>query len=97
MTSGGAPVYVWPGGGITFMVDVTAHAGQRLRLCADAGDRRADRVHAAARPLSALGGHAADISSLAEALRSLNEPARVDAWREDNPWPLDRPQGTDEP
>jgi hypothetical protein len=23
MTSGGAPVYVWPGGGITFMVDVT--------------------------------------------------------------------------
>jgi hypothetical protein len=23
VTSGGAPVYVWPGGGITFMVDVT--------------------------------------------------------------------------
>ena len=23
MTSGGAPTYVWPGGGITFMVDVT--------------------------------------------------------------------------
>jgi hypothetical protein len=23
MTSGGAPVYVWPGGGITFMVDVS--------------------------------------------------------------------------
>jgi hypothetical protein len=23
LTSGGAPVYVWPGGGITFMVDVT--------------------------------------------------------------------------
>ena len=24
LTSGGAPVYVWPGGGITLMVDVTA-------------------------------------------------------------------------
>ena len=24
VTCGGAPVYVWPGGGITFMVDVTA-------------------------------------------------------------------------
>ena len=23
VTAGGAPVYVWPGGGITFMVDVT--------------------------------------------------------------------------
>ena len=45
VTSGGAPVYVWPGGGITFMVDVTTHAGQFLRLRADAGDRRADRVH----------------------------------------------------
>ena len=44
-----------------------------------------------------LGGHAADITSLAEALRSLNEPARIDAWREDNPWPLDRPEGTDKP
>ena len=45
LTCGGAPVYVWPGGGITFMVDVTAPARGRLRLRADAGAGRAARVH----------------------------------------------------
>jgi hypothetical protein len=33
VTSGGAPVYVWPGGGITFMVDVTQMPAGRLWLC----------------------------------------------------------------
>ena len=28
VTCGGAPVYVWPGGGITLMVDVAQHAGE---------------------------------------------------------------------
>ena len=46
VTSGGAPVYVWPGGGITFMVDVTRMPAGALRLCADAGAGRADRIHA---------------------------------------------------
>ena len=48
VTCGGAPAYVWPGGGITFMVDVTRLPGQFVRLCADAGPCRADRVHDAA-------------------------------------------------
>ncbi len=34
VTSGGAPVYVWPGGGITYMVDVARHAGEwRSAVC----------------------------------------------------------------
>ena len=45
LTCGGAPVYLWPGGGITFMVDVTRAAGERLRLRADARPRSADRIH----------------------------------------------------
>ena len=53
LTCGGAPVYVWPGGGITFMVDVTALPERRLRLRADAGAGGAARVHHAARaPIS---------------------------------------------
>ena len=53
VTCGGAPVYVWPGGGITFMVDVTRLPGQCLRLCADAGAGGADRIHHAPRSLRA--------------------------------------------
>ena len=51
VTCGGAPVYVWPGGGITVMVDVARMPAMQLRLGADAGDRRADRVHHAPRRL----------------------------------------------
>ena len=51
VTCGGAPVYVWPGGGITVMVDVAQMPDNQLRLGADAGDRLADRVHDAARRL----------------------------------------------
>ena len=51
VTCGGAPVYVWPGGGITVMVDVAKMPASELRLGADAGDRLADRVHDAPRRL----------------------------------------------
>ena len=45
VTCGGAPVYVWPGGGITFMVDVTRMPRTRLRLCAYARAGCTHRVH----------------------------------------------------
>jgi hypothetical protein len=45
VTCGGAPAYVWPGGGITVMVDVT-------RQSAHACDRRADRIHHELRRIS---------------------------------------------
>ena len=45
VTCGGAPVYVWPGGGITFMVDVSPNAGARLRLRAHTGAGRPHRIH----------------------------------------------------
>ena len=55
VTLGGAPAYVWPGGGITLMVDVAADAGKILRLRADAGTGGADRVHLARRRLCGAG------------------------------------------
>ena len=48
VTCGGAPAYVWPGGGITFMVDVTRLPANSFGYVPDAGARRADRVHDAA-------------------------------------------------
>ena len=40
VTCGGAPAYVWPGGGITVMVDVARMPDALLRLRAHAGARR---------------------------------------------------------
>ncbi len=45
VTSGGAPVYVWPGGGITYMVDVTQMPSGAFGYVPTPGAGRADRVH----------------------------------------------------
>jgi hypothetical protein len=86
VTCGGAPVYVWPGGGITFMVDVSRlpkHAFGYVPTPALVAPieftmRRED--------YAALGGHMGYVRDAAE-LRVL-ENKRMDAAVSDNPWPL---------
>lgn len=86
VTCGGAPVYVWPGGGITFMVDVSRlpkHAFGYVPTPALVAPieftmRRED--------YAALGGHMGYVRDSAE-LRVL-ENKRMDAAVSDNPWPL---------
>jgi hypothetical protein len=88
VTCGGAPVYVWPGGGITFMVDVT-------RLPANAFG--SVPTPALVAPIEftmrrddyqALGGHMAEIRPL-EAVVAPQGQKRLSATT-DNPWPLER-------
>ncbi len=89
VTMGGAPVYLWPGGGITVMADV-------LRLPRNAfGSVPTPALVAPIeftlpRALYArLGGHMADVVSVADILRDVASEARVEPWREGNPWPLE--------
>ena len=90
VTCGGAPVYVWPGGGITVMVDVTRmpdHSFGYVPTPAIVGPieftvRKDD--------YEALGGHMDAIRDLAEIG---GERARVTSWRADNPWPFDLAAG----
>ncbi|MGE0802781.1 MAG: 6-hydroxynicotinate reductase [Lautropia sp.] len=98
VTCGGAPAYVWPGGGITVMADV-------MRMPADSFGTVPTPAIVAPIEFSmrladfqALGGHVDHIRSLADVLRS-------GAWHDDgaptalrwagiganNPWPLGRP------
>ena len=92
VTVGGAPVYVWPGGGITLMVDVTRVPDNAfgyvptpaLVAPIEFTLRRDDYV--------ALGGHAGAIRSLDDIValggEYLNPREAVLASRR-NPWPLD--------
>ena len=85
VTCGGAPVYVWPGGGITLMVDVTRlpdNAFGYVPTPAIVGPieftlRRAD--------YAALGGHVGAIRPLDEVLAG--QRVAVTPWRDENPWP----------
>jgi hypothetical protein len=91
VTCGGAPCYVWPGGGITIMVDVTRvpKGGfgyvptPALVAPIEFTLRRSD--------YEALGGHTGQVQSLAS-LGQFMEPGKVErravAPHEDNPWPV---------
>jgi hypothetical protein len=35
-----------------------------------------------------LGGHVADIVAVGDVIREVGPSARIDRWRDDNPWPF---------
>ena len=88
VTCGGAPVYVWPGGGITLMVDVRAHAGQRASAAVP--------TPAIVAPIEftmrladyrALGGHMDRVRRLDDVLAGASAGVGRARPRR-NPWPL---------
>jgi hypothetical protein len=97
VTSGGAPVYVWPGGGITFMVDVTrlpdnafGYVPTPALVAPIEFTMRRDRY-------VALGGHSESVRSLDDVLAKggeyLNDRRAAPAPR-GSPWPLLQQSGS---
>ena len=87
VTSGGAPVYVWPGGGITFMVDVLrmpdnafGHVPTPAIVAPIEFSLRLDDYRE-------LGGHMSSVRRIEELGKV--DRVRVTAWHEGNPWPLE--------
>jgi 6-hydroxynicotinate reductase len=89
VTCGGAPAYVWPGGGIMVMADVMRMPQNAFGWVPTPAIvapieftlRRAD--------YAALGGHVDRVRPLADILA--HERHRVVGWDAANPWPLDGP------
>ncbi|MBX9589672.1 MAG: hypothetical protein K2X43_10225 [Hyphomonadaceae bacterium] len=88
VTMGGAPAYLWPGGGITVMVDVT-------RLPKNAFGHVPTPAIVAPIEFTlprdiylATGGHAEEIVAVDEVVRTYRDEARVEPWVGGNPWPL---------
>jgi 6-hydroxynicotinate reductase len=86
VTSGGAPVYVWPGGGITYMVDVLAMPDKSFGYVPTPAIVGPLEFTLRRDAYAALGGHMDHVRPLS----SLRDNARVkaSAWRDDQPWPL---------
>lgn len=87
VTCGGAPTYIWPGGGITFMVDVSR---------VPAGGFGSVPTPALVAPIeftlrlddyARLGGHMDEVRPLS-AFRTPAEGRRMVPHRAGNPWPL---------
>ena len=88
VTCGGAPVYVWPGGGITVMVDVSAHAGERPS--ATCRRRRSSRRSSSPCAARSTRRSAATSTACAASRTIVARRARIGSstrWPL-NPWPL---------
>lgn len=83
MTCGGAPVYIWPGGGITFMVDVTLLPANSFGYVPTPALVAPIEFTLRLDDYRALGGHMDAVRPLA----SLTQARRLPALAS-NPWPV---------
>jgi len=89
VTCGGAPVYVWPGGGITFMVDVTRVPENAFGYVPTPALVAPIEFTLRLSDYAALGGHMDHVRRVASIANG--EAQRRLLHRRDNPWPLSRP------
>ena len=88
VTCGGAPVYVWPGGGITFMVDVTRMPQNAFGYVPTPALVAPIEFTLRLADYAALGGYLEHVRPLSSMVAADESRRRV-AARSDNPWPLE--------
>ena len=87
MTCGGAPVYVWPGGGITFMADVTRMPQNAFGYVPTPALVAPIEFTLKLADYAALGGYVDQVRPLS-AISSAHDGKRRVAAHSDNPWPF---------
>jgi len=89
VTCGGAPVFVWPGGGITLMVDVNEMPDNSFGYVPTPALVAPIEFTLPAERYKEMGGYVDRIRPLEDVVE--NENVRSIPWNRDHPWPL----GTD--
>jgi 6-hydroxynicotinate reductase len=87
VTCGGAPVYVWPGGGITFMVDVTRMPQNAFGYVPTPALVAPIEFTLRLADYAGLGGYMEHVRPLSSVVAEDQSRRRLGA-RADNPWPL---------
>jgi hypothetical protein len=88
VSCGGAPVYVWPGGGITLMVDVTRMPANSFGWVPTPAIVAPIEFTMRLSDYQELGGHMDRVRAMEDVLK--NERVRVVGWDGLNPWPMGR-------
>jgi hypothetical protein len=86
VSCGGAPVYIWPGGGITLMVDVTRMPAGSFGYVPTPALVAPIEFTLPLADYEAMGGYMDAVRSVEEVLAT--GVARSLPWRGENPWPL---------
>ncbi|MFT5390053.1 MAG: hypothetical protein ACI8PT_000236 [Gammaproteobacteria bacterium] len=87
VTMGGAPVYIWPGGGITVLVDVTRLPQAAFGYVPTPAIVAPIEFTLPTQHYQALGGHLEHTVSLEQVLRETGDNVDVRNWNTQNPWP----------
>jgi hypothetical protein len=87
VTVGGAPAYVWPGGGITVMVDVARMPDRSFGWVPTPAIVAPIEFTMRADDYARLGGHVDRVVPVADAIARAQ--AKVLAWDPGNPWPIE--------
>mgnify|MGYP001765146242 CR=1 FL=1 len=90
VTAGGAPVYVWPGGGITFMVDVTLLPANSFGYVPTPALVAPIEFTMRLDDYAALGGHVDHVRRLDEVLAEQGK--KRERFLRHQPWPLQPPE-----
>ena len=85
-TCGGAPAYVWPGGGITVMVDVTKMPENSFGSVPTPAIVAPIEFTMKLKDYELLGGHMAQVRRLEDMTQE--REARISNWNDENPWPF---------
>ena len=89
VTCGGAPVYIWPGGGITFMVDVSRVPANAFGYVPTPALVAPIEFSLKLADYAALGGYMDSVKPL-HAINHDDESRRHLSAHDKNPWPLSR-------
>jgi hypothetical protein len=88
VTSGGAPAYVWPGGGITFMVDVSRMPENAFGYVPTPALVAPIEFTLKKSDYAELGGHMDHVRPLEDVMREKQRQVQISSLPE-NPWPLE--------
>jgi hypothetical protein len=94
VTSGGAPAYIWPGGGITFMVDVSRMPENAFGYVPTPALVAPIEFTLKRADYAGLGGHMDYVRPLDEVLREKQRQRQLTSLAQ-NPWPLEPPPEND--
>lgn len=88
VTLAGAPVYIYPGGGITLMADVTRLPSNAFGYVPTPALVAPIEFTLSRSLFEAAGGHMNDVVTVDEVISQLGSLARIESWQHNNPWPF---------
>ena len=89
VTMGGAPVYVYPGGGITVLVDVAALPERAFGSVPTPAIVAPIEFTMPLELYRGFGGHTDHVVPVHRVLEQQAAAARIEPWNDSNPWPFD--------